>query len=111
MTHYFFQDMQEGKYTVSKMDKNFDFVGAYNLVLAKNSEVCDCPSYRKPCKHMRYLKEWLAQPIEVRHRMHFNDRAGSKGLWELPPEGLDPDEITEVADASERYLDKTKGGP
>ena len=110
MTHYFFRHehtLGEGKFTVAKMDKNFEFIGTYSIVLNKYNEQCNCPSYKQPCKHMRYLKEWLAQPIEVRHRMHFNDKSG---LWELPPEGLDPDEITGIADASERYLNKTRGG-
>ncbi|KKK60778.1 hypothetical protein LCGC14_3020960 [marine sediment metagenome] len=106
MTHYFFHNVSAGKYRVSKMDDNFDLVDTYNMILNEHHTTCNCPAWKTLCKHLRYLKEWIAQPIEVRHRMHFNDKTN---LWELPPEGLDPDE--DVVDASERYLDKTKGGP
>lgn len=114
MTHYFIRHVHvpdEGKYLVAKMDDDFNVLDTYNMVLNKYHEVCNCPAYKTPCKHLRYLKEWLAQPIEVRDQMHFNDKAGDVGLWELAPEGLKPVDPEEIADASERYLDKTKGGP
>ncbi len=110
MTHYFFQNASAGRYTVAKMDDDFNVLDTYDIIVSKHHEVCNCPAWKSPCKHLRYLKEWLAQPIEVRHRMHFNDKAGKNGLWELPPEGLDPDADTNIVDAAERYLDKTKGG-
>lgn len=111
MTHYFFHDKSGGKYMVAKMDNDFNVVDSYDMVLNKYHEVCNCPAYKTPCKHLRYLKEWLAQPIEVRNEMHFNDKAGVAGLWELAPEGLKPVDLEEIADSSERYLNKTKGGP
>jgi hypothetical protein len=111
MTHYFFHNTGAGEYSVHKMDKDFEFLDTYDIILNEHHEVCNCPAYKTPCKHLRYVKEWLAQPIEVRHRMHFNDEAGKTGLWELPPEGIDPENFIDVEDASERYLDKTKGGP
>jgi hypothetical protein len=110
MTHYFFKNVDAGKYTVAKMNDEFDVIDVYNLILNEHHATCDCPAWSEKCKHLRYLKEWLAQPIEVRHRMHFNDKAGKNGLWELPPEGLDPENM-DVVDASERYLSKPKGGP
>jgi len=111
VTHYFFHNTGHGQYSVAKMDKDFEVLDIYKITINEHHEVCDCPAWSAKCKHLRYLREWLAQPIEVRHRMHFNDKGGKSGLWELPPEGLDPDDITNIADASERYLDKTRGGP
>lgn len=110
MTHYFFKSVGKSKYTIAKMNNEFVVIDVYDIIANAYHETCNCPAYKTPCKHLRYLKEWLAQPIEVRHRMHFNDKAGESGLWELPPEGLDPDDM-DVVDASERYLNKTKGGP
>lgn len=111
MTHYYFHKTGEGKYSVHKMDDDLELLDTYKIVLNKHHEACDCPAYKPQCKHLRYLKEWLAQPIDVRHLVHFNDQAGISGLWELPPEGLRPVDPGEIADAAERYLDKTKGGP
>ncbi len=111
MTHYFFHEIGTGTFRVAKMNDDFEVLDVYDMVANKYHETCNCPAWKTPCKHLVRLKEWLAQPIEVRHRMHFNDKAGESGLWELPPEGLDPEPDTNIVDASERYLNKTKGGP
>lgn len=106
MTHYFFHNTGAGEYTVAKMDADFEVLDAYDIIITRYDEICNCPAYVAQCKHLRYLKEWLAQPIEVRHRMHFNDKTN---LWELPPEGADVENMN-VVDAAERYLNKPKGG-
>jgi len=52
----------------------------YNITYNEHSQVCDCPSYKQPCKHIAMITEWLEQPHP--ERTYFN---GESGTWQPHP--------------------------
>lgn len=60
--HYYRFHPVEGGFRVSKLDEDFEFQGSYTVTLGFNAKQhrCDCPAYKRPCKHVTMVKKHLA---------------------------------------------------
>jgi hypothetical protein len=57
--HYYRIRSQEGqnKYLISKLDQNFEVMASYLMYDDfENKLTCNCPSRKRPCKHVAYLE-------------------------------------------------------
>lgn len=83
MTNYFFHARPKEVYLIHKMTEDFEFQDTYRAIFNEHNQICDCPAWKSPCKHLGLLEQWLGFPMSMRHKYHYNDQTHR---WEEPPE-------------------------
>ena len=79
MTVYYFSpyfDKKPQEIRIAKyVDPDGDFPDeVYTIYRSSQGETCTCPSYKVPCKHILWVREWLA--LEHPWEWAYDDKKG-----------------------------------
>lgn len=61
MTDYYFKHVRGPHFTCAKFTDSDQPEDVYKMTYNQHHEVCDCPSYKQPCKHIKMLQEAIEQ--------------------------------------------------
>lgn len=61
MTEYIFRSTGGSHYEVTKLTDEGATDKVYKITYNQHNQVCNCPSWKQPCKHIGWIQTWLEE--------------------------------------------------